>query len=138
MQLRAGKPHHIYKWLAHFFHLQRLSICHANRPTGLLQSFRPGGAAVGAMAAPVLALLEKDLDDWGSAVLVKASKELGRGAGQNTVYLVVNQQSGVYIMNEALQDPGNLGGMGTDEVGWDQAGKRRVSAEMIYQFDCPL
>ena len=93
---------------------------------------------MGAMAAPVLALLEKDLDDWGSAVLVKASKELGRGAGQNTVYLVVNQQSGVYIMNEALQDPGNLGGMGTDEVGWDQAGKRRVSAEMIYQFDCPL
>lgn len=56
------------------------------------------------MAAPVLALLEKDLDDWGSAVLVKASKELGRGAGQNTVYLVVNQQSGVYIMNEALQE----------------------------------
>ena len=32
----------------------------------------------------------------------------------------------------------NLGGMGTDEAGWDQAGKRRVSAEVIYQFDCPL
>lgn len=56
------------------------------------------------MAAPVLALLEKDLDDWRNAVLVKASKELGRGAGQNTIYLVVNQQSGVYIMNEALQE----------------------------------
>ena len=90
------------------------------------------------MAAPVLALLEKDLDDWSSAVLVKASVPLGHGAGQNTVYLVVNQRSGVYIMNEALQDPSLEGGEGWEVkmnegyegMGWD-SGKRGVSAEMI-------
>ena len=56
------------------------------------------------MAEKAVALLEKNLEGWRTAQLLRASREMGRSAGHNTMYLVVNPLSRVYIMNETLQE----------------------------------
>lgn len=52
----------------------------------------------------VAALLEKSIGGWRNAQVISGSREMGRSAGHNTVYIVLNQESRIFIMSQSLQE----------------------------------